>query len=188
MSVLLKAKHRLNIIPIKIPMAFFRETEKNSCKIGIDLHCHSVAKLYSTLCNPMGCSTPGFSVPPISRSLPRFMFIESAMPSHPLSPSSPSAFGLSQHQGLFQWVSCSHQVAKVLELQLQHQSFQRVHRVDFLCDWLVWSPRFPRDSRVFASITDRKHQFDWVHFFEWPNQKIGQRTKQTFLQRRHTDG
>ena len=41
-------------------------------------------------------------------------------PSHPLMPSSPSAFNLSQHQGLFQWVSSSHQVAKVLELQLQH--------------------------------------------------------------------
>ena len=85
MSVLLKAKHRLNTIPIKIPMAFFKETEKNSCKIGIDLHCHSVAKLYSTLCNAMGCSTPGFPVPPISRSLRRFMFIESAMPSHPVA-------------------------------------------------------------------------------------------------------
>ena len=52
--------------------------------------------------------------------------------SHPLSPSSPSAFNLSQHQGLFQWVGCSHQVAKVLELQLQHQSFQWVFTIDFL--------------------------------------------------------
>ena len=52
--------------------------------------------------------------------------------SHPvLSPSS-SVLSLSQHQGLFQWVGCLHQVAKVLELQLQHQSFQRVFRVDFL--------------------------------------------------------
>ena len=50
--------------------------------------------------------------------------------SHSLSPSSPPAFSLSQHQGLFQWVSCSHQVAKVLELQ--HQSFQWVLRADFL--------------------------------------------------------
>ena len=52
--------------------------------------------------------------------------------SHPLlSPSSP-AFNLSQHHGLFQWVSSSHQVAKVLEFQLQHQSFQWIFRIDFL--------------------------------------------------------
>ena len=58
-------------------------------------------------------------------------------PSHPLSfPFSP-AFNLSQHQGLFQWVSYSHQVAKVLEFQLQHQSFQWIFRTDFLrMDWL----------------------------------------------------
>ena len=49
-----------------------------------------------------------------------------------------SAFNLSQHQGLFQWVSFSHQVAKVLELQLQHQSFQWIFRTDFIYDWLFW--------------------------------------------------
>ena len=53
-------------------------------------------------------------------------------PSHPLSSSSPPAFNLSQHQGLFQWVSSSHQVAKVLEFQLQHQSFQWIFRTDCL--------------------------------------------------------
>ena len=62
----------------------------------------------------------------ISQSLLRFM------PSHPLSSPSPPALSLSQHQGLFQWVSSSHQVAKLLELQLQHQSFQWIFRVDFL--------------------------------------------------------
>ena len=70
-----------------------------------------------------------------SQSLPKFMSIESVMPfqpSHPQLPSSPSTFNLSQHQGLFKWVGCSHQVAKVLELQLQHQSFQWILRVDFL--------------------------------------------------------
>ena len=49
-----------------------------------------------------------------------------------LSSSSPLAFNLSQHHGLFQWVSSSHQLAKVLEFQLQHQSFQWLSRVDFL--------------------------------------------------------
>ena len=56
------------------------------------------------------------------------------------------AFNLSQHQGLFKWVSSLHQVAKVLELQLQHQSFQWVFKTDVLYDWLIWSPCSPRDS------------------------------------------
>ena len=57
---------------------------------------------------------------------------DAIQPSHPLSSPSPPAFNLSQHQGLFQWVSFSHQVAKVLEFQLQHQSFQWIFRTDFL--------------------------------------------------------
>ena len=57
---------------------------------------------------------------------------DAIQPSHPLSSPSPPAFNLSQHQGLFKWVSSSHQVAKVLELQLQHQSFQWTPRTDLL--------------------------------------------------------
>ena len=60
-------------------------------------------------------------------------------------PSPHSACNLSQHQGLFQWVSCSHQMMKILELQVQHQSFQREFRIDFPSDWLVWSPCWLRD-------------------------------------------
>ena len=60
-------------------------------------------------------------------------------PSHPLLAPSPLALNLSQHQGLFQCISSSHQVAEVLELQLQHRSFQWIFRVDFFWDWLVWS-------------------------------------------------
>ena len=69
--------------------------------------------------------------------------------SHPLLPSSPSALNLSQNQSLFQWISSSHQEAKVLELQLQHQSFQWIFRVPFplgltslisLLDLFAWSP------------------------------------------------
>ena len=56
---------------------------------------------------------------------------DAIQPSHPLSSPSPPAFNLSQHQGLFKWVSSSHQVAKVLELQIQHQSFQWTFRTDF---------------------------------------------------------
>ena len=57
---------------------------------------------------------------------------DAIQPSHPLSFHSPPTFTLSQHQGLLQWVSPSHQVAKVLELQLQHQSFQWTPRTDLL--------------------------------------------------------
>ena len=66
------------------------------------------------------------------------MSIKSVTPSNRfiLSSPSPPALNLSQHQGPFQWVSSSHQVAKVLELQLQHQSFPWVFRTDFLYDWL----------------------------------------------------
>ena len=99
------------------------------------LCCCLVAKLCLTLHGPMDHTTPAFSVP---HHLPEFAQAhvqwigDPIQPSHPLSPSSPSAFNLPQHQGLFQWVSCSHQVAKVLELQLQHWSFQRVFRVDLV--------------------------------------------------------
>ena len=72
----------------------------------------------------------------------------SVMPSNHLILSSPSpTFSLSQHQGLFQWVSSSHQVAKGLEFQLQHQSFQWTFRTYFLQDGLVGSPCSPRDSQ-----------------------------------------
>ena len=94
----------------------------------------------------MDCSTPGF---PGLHCIPEFAqthVSDAIQPSHPLSPPSP-AFSLSQHQGLFQWVGPSHQVARVLELQLKHQSFQWIFNVDFLWDWLVWSPCSPRDSQ-----------------------------------------
>ena len=67
--------------------------------------------------------------------------------SHPLSSPSPPALNLSQHQGLFKWVSPSHQVAKVLEFQLQPQSFQWTPRVALLQNGLVGSPCRPRDSQ-----------------------------------------
>ena len=81
----------------------------------------------------MGCSTSGF---PVYHQLPELAqthvhwVSDAIQPSPPLSSPSPPAFNLSQHQGLFQWVRSSHQVAKVLELQ--HQSSQWIFRVDFL--------------------------------------------------------
>ena len=101
---------------------------------GLCYCCCSVAQLCLTLCNPMDCSTPSLPVP---YHLLKFTQVhvhcinDAIQPSHPLTPSSSSALNLSQHQVHFQSVSCSYQVTKILELQLQHQSFQRVFRVDF---------------------------------------------------------
>ena len=77
-------------------------------------------------------------------------------PSHPLSFPSPPALNLSQHQGLFQWVSSLHQVTKVLEFQLQHQSFQWIFRTDFLNDGLIGSPYSSRDSQDSSSTPQFK--------------------------------
>ena len=87
----------------------------------------SVTQSCPTLCDPMDCSTPGFPVhqqlPELTQS-PVHQVSDAIQPSHPLLSPSPPTFNLSQHQGLFQGVSSSHQVAKVLEFQLQHQCFQ----------------------------------------------------------------
>ena len=72
---------------------------------------------------------------------------DAIQPSHPLRSHSPPSLNLSQHQGLFQWVSSSLQIAKVLEFQLQHQSFQWTPRADLLQDGLDGSPCNPRDSQ-----------------------------------------
>ena len=103
--------------------------------LGMQCFGCSVTQSCLTLCDPMDCSTPSF---PVLHHLPEFAKIhvhrvgDAIQPSHPLSSPSPPAFNLSQHQGLFKWVSSSHQVAKVLEFQLQHQSFQWIFRTDFL--------------------------------------------------------
>ena len=88
----------------------------------------------------MNRSTPGL---PVHRQLPEFTQThvhgvgDAIQPSHPLSPPSPPAFNLSQHQCPFQWVSSSHQVAKVLEFQLQHQpSIEYSGLISFRMDWL----------------------------------------------------
>ena len=96
--------------------------------------CCSVAQLCPTICDPMDCSTLGFPVIHHLPELLKLMPTESLMPSTISSSVVPfsSCLNLSQHQGLFQQISSSHQVAKVLELQLQHQPFQCIFRTDFL--------------------------------------------------------
>ena len=115
----------------------------------------SVAQSCPTLCNPMDCSTLGF---PVLHHLPEFTQIhvhwvsDAIQPSHPLSSPSSPAFNLSQDQGLFQWVSSSHPVAKGLEFQLQHQSLS-LHLFKILKK-NNWKPCDKENFRVL-----------WLHFF-----------------------
>ena len=110
----------------------------------------SVAQSCPTLCDPMNCSMTGL---PVHHQLLEFTethvyrVSDAIQPSHPLSDPSHPAPNPSQHQGLFQWVNSSHEVTKVLEFQLQHQSFQWTPRTDLLQDWLVGSPCSTRDSQ-----------------------------------------
>ena len=67
-----------------------------------------------------------------------------------------------QHPGLFQWVISSHQVAKVLVFQLQHQSFQRIFRVDFLQDGLIWAPCCPGVSQESSSAPQFESNNSWA--------------------------
>ena len=110
----------------------------------------SVAQSRPTLCDPMNYSTPGL---PVHHQLLEFTQThvhwvgDAIQPSHPLLSPSPPAPNPSQHQNLFQWVNSSHEVAKVLEFQLQHHSFQRNPRADLLQNGLVGSSCSPRDSQ-----------------------------------------
>ena len=99
---------------------------------------------------PMDCSMPGFPVLHHLQelALSHVHWISDAIqPSHPLSPPSPPALNLPLHQGLFWWISSLHQVAKVLEFQLQYQSFQWTLRTDLLYDGPIGSPCSPRNSQ-----------------------------------------
>ena len=95
----------------------------------------SVSQSCLTLCDPIDCSTLGF---PVYHQLPELAQTpvhwvgDAIQSSHPLSSPFPPAFNLFQHQGLFKWISSSRQVDKVLEFQLQHQSFQWTLRTDLL--------------------------------------------------------
>ena len=110
----------------------------------------SVIQSHPTLCDPMNRSTPGL---PVHHQLPESTQThvhcvgDAIQQSHPPSSPSPPALNLSKHQSLFQWVSFSHQMAKILEFQLQHQFFQWAPRTNLLQDGLVGSPCSPRNSQ-----------------------------------------
>ena len=110
----------------------------------------SVARSCLTLCDPMNRNTPGL---PVHHQLLEFTQThvhwvgDAIQPTHHLLSPPPPAPNPSQHQALLQWVNSSHEVAKILELQLQHQSFQWTSRTDLSSDGLVGSPCSPRDSQ-----------------------------------------
>ena len=105
------------------------------CWTSLIIQFSSVAQWCPTLCDPMNCSTPGL---PVHHQLLEFTQthvhrVRDAIElSHPLSSPSPPAPNPSQYHDLFQWINSSHEVAKVLEFQLQHQSFQWTPRADLL--------------------------------------------------------
>ena len=139
------------------------------------LCCCSVAKLFPTLCNSMDCSFPGF---PVLRNLLEFAQIhvhwvsDAIQPSHSLSPPSPSALNLSQHQSLFQWVDSASvgqsigasASASVLSMNIQGWFSLRLTSLISL--------QSKRLSRVFSSTTVWKHQFFGAQPSLWSNSHI----------------
>ena len=117
----------INLLLFLFPSSNLRN-EYNMCCC-----CSSVTKSCPTLCNPMGCSMPGSPVLHYPRVCSNHVHWvgDAIQPSYPLSSPSP-AFNLSHPQGLFKWVNSSRQVAKVLQFQFQHNSFQWIFRTDFL--------------------------------------------------------
>ena len=142
-------------------MTVKEESEKSSLKLSIQktkimasgpIQFSSVQFTQScpNLCDPMNRNVPGL---PVHHQLPEFtqthiyQVSDAIQPSHPLSSPSPPAPNPSQHQSLFQWANSSHELAKVLEFQLQHHFLQRNPRSDLLQNGLVGSPFSPRDSQ-----------------------------------------
>ena len=126
----------------------------------IDFCCCSIAQSCPTFCDSLDRSTPGL---PVHHQLLEFYQIhvhwvdDAIQLSHPLSSPSPPAFYLSQYQGLFQWVSSSHQVARVLEPSIS-PSNEYSGLISFRIDWfhILQSKGL---SRVFSNTTVEKHQF-----------------------------
>ena len=147
----------MSFSPLKPPKRYSWENKCNYLTSSQSSFCRvkayitqlsSVAQSHPTLCDSLDCSMPGLLV---HHQLPEFTLHfrwvnDAIQPSHSLSSPSP-VFNLFQHQGLFKWVSSLHQMAKILEFQLQHQSFQWILRTDLSWDGLVGSPCSSRDSQ-----------------------------------------
>ena len=129
----------------------------------------------SDSCDPRDCSTPGLSVhhqlPELTQTHVRQVG-DAIQPSHPLTSTSPPAFNLSKHQGLFKSISYLHQVTKVSELQVQHQYFQWIFNW-FPLGWTGWMSLQSKGlSTAFSNITVQKHQFFGTQLSLWSNSHI----------------
>ena len=123
----------IKISKVKDKKRIFKQRSDSSHTNSVQFS--SVFQSCLTFCDPMNCSMVGFLVHHQLLELAQTNVhwdSDAIQPSHPLSSLSSPTFNLSQHQGLFKWVSSSHEVAKVLEFQLQHQYFQWIFRIDFL--------------------------------------------------------
>ena len=162
-------RESVTFIKNKLIVSFLKNANvilNTQCLTHIPLHrsvqFNSVTQSCLTLSDPMDCRTPGL---PVHHQLQEFTLThvhwvsDAIKPSHP--PSSPSpAFKLSQHQGVFKWVSSSHQVAKILAFKLQHQSFQWTITANLPLGRTGWiSLQSKGLLKVFSNTTVQKHQF-----------------------------
>ena len=128
-------------------------TQNISYFCGYLLKIFVILQFSSVVSNSLQLHGPEHTRIPVHHQLPGFTQThvhwvgDAIQPSHPLLSPSPPAFNLSQQKCLFQWVSSSYQVVKVLKFQCQHQFFQWIFKTDFLYDWLVGFPCSPRDSQ-----------------------------------------
>ena len=135
----------------------------------------SVAQPCLTLYNPMNHSTPGL---PVHHQFLEFnqthihWVSDAIQPFHLLLSHSPPASNHSKHQGIFQWVNSSHEVAKILEFQSQHQSCkEHPGLISFRMDWLDLL-EVQATTRVFSNTTVQKHQFFSAQLFSQANSHI----------------
>ena len=132
----------------------------------------SVTQSCLTLCDPINHSTPCL---PVHHQLLEFTqthvhwVSDAIQPSHPLSSPSPPAPNPSQHQGLFQWVNSSHEVVKVLEFQLQHQSFLMQKSASYLNH--LWEPA--GDSTSLCVTHNSRFTGSWLLQFKWLSKSYG---------------
>ena len=147
----------------KVLKVFLNRTETPRWeKVLLRYQFSSVAQSCPILCHPMDCSMPGF---PVHYQLPELTQThvhwlgDAIQPSHPLSSPSPPAFNISQHQGIFQWVSSSHQVAKVFWVSASASVFPMNTQDWFPLGWTGLILQSKRFSRVFSNDIVQKHQF-----------------------------
>ena len=164
----------LCLVPLKVSSTnhlliayWVRGIKTYNCWYGNIDNIHWISSVQSLshvrLCNPMDCSTPGL---PVHHQLPKLSQTHVHQVSDVIQPSHPLLLlpSKTQHQGLFQWVSSSHQVAKVMEFKLQHQSFQWIFRTDFLS--LGWTGWISLQSKGLSRVLQHRSSKASIHWMK----------------------